>query len=145
MPASAPSPDRPVSYTHLRWVLLGQINIDAVQFLDCSTDAQHPKSARLRAAVLRLLELSGQYADSVLSPLPPIAANPASGCCKKGGIDCCNTGTIPSDASVPYLVFNGCPDEVRSVCGRLLIGPFRLSSNSNPVSYTHLDVYTRQP
>ena len=74
------------------WVLLGQINIDAVQFLDCSTDAQHPKSARLRATVLRLLELSGQYADSVLSPLPPTAANSPSCCCKKG----CLLYTSPS-------------------------------------------------
>ena len=110
------------------WVLLGQINIDEVYFLDCTTGEQHPKSERLRAAVLRLLELAGMYADSVLNPTAPVAAGSGE-CCKTGEIDCCNTAAIPTDASEPYLVFSGCPDELRSVCGRLMIGPFLLRSN----------------
>lgn len=108
------------------WVLLGQIAPDEVYFLDCTTDEAHPKSARMRAAVLRLLELAGEFADSAAVPAPPKAAN--QNCCKNTGIDCCNTGEIPSDVSVPYLVFSGCPNELRTVCGRLLIGPFRLQS-----------------
>ena len=37
------------------WVLLGQIAPDEVRFMDCATGGTHHKSARLRAAVLKLL------------------------------------------------------------------------------------------
>ena len=110
------------------WVLLGQIAPDEVYFLNCSSDTQHPKSVRLRAAVLRLIELAGSFADSVASPAPPTPASHLC-CCKKSLIDCCNTGRVPSTANTPYLVFKGCPDELRTVCGRILIGPFTLQSN----------------
>ena len=109
------------------WVLLGQIAPDEVNFLECSSTEQHPKSVRLRATVLRLLELAGEFADDTANPAPPVSANTA-GCCTDNPIDCCNTGTIPTVSNKPYLVFKGCPDEVRTVCGRLLIGPFMLLS-----------------
>lgn len=110
------------------WVLLGQIATEEVYFLDCTTDVRHPKSERLRQAVLELLSLAGNFADSASSSSSTLAVKPAY-CCKKTPIDCCNTGEIPSPANKPYLVFSGCPDDLRIVCGRPLIGPFMLQSN----------------
>ena len=121
------------------WVLLGQIAPDEVNFLECSSTEQHPKSVRLRATVLRLLELAGEFADDTANPAPPVSANTA-GCCTDNPIDCCNTGTIPTVSNKPYLVFKGCPDEVRTVCGRLLIGPFMLQSG-----FTGKPVITVEP
>lgn len=143
--AAAPVLDNNDAYAVVQiaiWVLLDQIAPDEVYFLDCTTGAVHPKSDRLRAAVLSLLEKAGAYADAANQP--PTPANTSSGstsgktvCCGNTPscgeghklIECCNKGTFPSDAAAPYLVFQGCPDEVRCVCGRLLIGPFMLRSS----------------
>ncbi|WP_130861278.1 thioester domain-containing protein [Bacilliculturomica massiliensis] len=47
------------------WVLLGQIAPAEAYFLECGADAEHPKSERLHTAVMRLIELAGNYADAV--------------------------------------------------------------------------------
>jgi len=111
------------------WVLLGQISPDEVYFMDCATGQPHPKSDRMRAAVLKILEMAGSFADTLASPTQPVAGTSCQSCCKSEFINCCNKGTLPADPREPYLIFNGCPDELRSVCGRLLIGPFRLNSS----------------
>lgn len=110
------------------WVLLGQISPDEVQFLNCGGDTGlHPKSARLRAAVLELLQLAEAYADAASAP-PPITGTSACRC-GQAEIQCCNQSTLPVSANDPYLIFKGCPSEVRSLCGRLLVGPFSILSN----------------
>ena len=114
------------------WVLLGQIAPSEVEFLDCGSDAEHPKSQRMRAAVLRLLEMAGRFADEASSaPSVSLSANSfgSRNCCTQDFLQCCNKGVIPGDPSIPYVVFHGCPDEVRTICGRLLIGPFCLQSS----------------
>ena len=112
------------------WVLLGQIAPDEVYFLDCTTGAPHPKSDRLRAAVLKLLELAGSYADAGTAGNSSILG--ASTCtCSNELINCCNKGSIPGNPATPYLIFRGCPNEIRTVCGRVMVGPFRLLSNFN--------------
>ena len=69
-------------------MLLGQIAPDEVYFLDCTTGAPHPKSDRLRAAVLKLLELAGSYADAGTTGNSSIPA--ASSCtCRNELINCC--------------------------------------------------------
>ena len=109
------------------WVLLGQIAPDEVYFLDCTTGNTHPKSDRMRAAVLGLLRLAGEYVDTEPERPEPVAGNQ---CCKENtGIKCCNKSTLPTDTTAPYFIFEGCPDEVRTVCGRMLVGPFRILSN----------------
>ena len=139
-PSATPALDNNDAYAVVQiaiWVLLGQISPNEVYFLDCSTGAVHPKSDRLRAAVMNLLEKAGSYSDTASQP--PIPANTSSGsssggtacsgnlsCGSRKLIECCNKGTVPSDTAVPYLIFQGCPDQVRCVCGRLLIGPWKL-------------------
>ncbi|SCJ88807.1 Beta antigen [uncultured Eubacterium sp.] len=110
------------------WVLLGQIALDEVYFLDCTTGDPHPKSDRMRATVLALLDLAGQYVDADAT-LPEGLNSSMAYCC--GGctsLNCCNRSILPTSGNEPYLVFQGCPNEVRTICGRLLIGPFRIQS-----------------
>jgi len=38
---------------------------------------------------------------------------------------------MPADPTMPVLSFAGCPNEVRCVCGRLLVGPFMIQSSSS--------------
>ena len=111
------------------WVLLGQIAPDEVYFLDCADDNEHPKSDRMRAAVLALLKLAGDYVDAEPDvPVPSLTPNDQ--CCTGDcGIKCCNKSVLPTDTTAPYFIFKGCPDEVRTVCGRMLIGPFRILSS----------------
>ena len=108
------------------WVLLGQIAPDEATFLNCGETTLHPKSARMRAAVLQLIQLAGNYADAV----PSQTDSGASACqCGSSLIQCCKTESGPTNVNDPQLSFRGCPCEVRSVCGRLLVGPFTLNAN----------------
>ena len=111
------------------WVLLGQISLDEVYFLDCTTGDPHPKSDRMRATVLALLDLAGQYVDAESNPPEGLTASIASCCGGSTFLNCCNQSTLPTDGSESYFVFQGCPNEVRTICGRLLIGPFRIQSS----------------
>lgn len=108
------------------WVLLGQIAPSEVVFLDCGADTAHPKSARLRAAVLQLLQLAGAFADAA-----PTQDTWDTASCRCGSplIQCCPAHTPPASANTPRLSFRGCPTEVRTLCGRLLVGPFQLRAN----------------
>ncbi|MDO4275988.1 MAG: thioester domain-containing protein, partial [Eubacteriales bacterium] len=122
------------------WVLLGQISPSEVEFLDCTSGTDHPKSQRMRAAVLRLLQLAGSYADESSGASPAAFSSSRKNCCTQDVLQCCNKGVIPGDPSTPYIIFDGCPDEVRTICGRLLIGPFRLLS-----SFTGIPSITVEP
>ena len=109
------------------WVLLGQIAPDEVEFLNCSGDGLHPKSPRLRAAVFNLLARAGAFADAPAAP----QQTAGSACCRccSSNIQCCSQPSPSTNANDPFLRFTGCPDEVRSLCGRLLVGPFMLNAN----------------
>ena len=111
------------------WVLLGQISPSEAVFLNCSDGAAHPKSDRLNQTVLRLIEMAGNFADTAAQPAYSYPPGTGASCCRQEFIYCCNTGTIPSNPSESYLVFHGCPSEIRNVCGRLLVGPFSLRSS----------------
>jgi len=50
--------------------------------------------------------------------------------CQLGKIYCCNTTTPVTDQSSTYLVFAGCPNDIRECCGRVVLGPFRLQSSN---------------
>ncbi|MCD8169194.1 MAG: thioester domain-containing protein, partial [Clostridiales bacterium] len=130
-PAADPALDDNDAYAAVQvalWVLLGQISLDEVYFLDCGTGEPHPKSDRLRTAVLNLLRLAGEYADGATDTSRPSPSS-GTGRCANAGINCCNKRTMPPDPGAPYFIFQGCPDEVRTVCGRMLIGPFKILSN----------------
>ncbi len=130
-PAVSPALDDNDAYAAVQvalWVLLGQISLDEVYFLNCGGSDPHPKSDRLRTAVLNLLKLAGEYADGATDSSRPLPSTGA-GKCAGAGIDCCNKSTMPSDPGAPYFIFQSCPDEVRTICGRLLIGPFKILSN----------------
>jgi len=49
--------------------------------------------------------------------------------CQIGRIICCNTNRRPANASDEFLIFVGCPNDLREHCGRVLIGPFRLAAS----------------
>ena len=130
-PTAAPVLDNNDAYAAVQvslWVLLEQIALDEVNFLECTSGETHPKSERLRVTVLELLRLAGQFVDN--ETLPEISITHTEPCCGLTSFfSCCNNSTLPSDGSSPYLVFANCPNEVRTICGRLLIGPFRVSSS----------------
>ena len=130
-PTAAPVLDNNDAYAAVQvslWVLLEQIALDEVNFLECTSGETHPKSERLRITVLELLRLAGQFVDN--ETLPEISITHTEPCCGLTSFfSCCNNSTLPSDGSSPYLVFANCPNEVRTICGRLLIGPFRVSSS----------------
>lgn len=130
--AASPVLDKNDAYAAVQialWVLLGQIDLDEVYFLDCTSGETHPKSERMRTAVLELLRLAGEYVDS--EPERPVLLPFSKPGCGGAGsvINCCNRSTLSVERGAPYFVFQGCPDEVRTVCGRLLIGPFRVLSS----------------
>jgi len=50
--------------------------------------------------------------------------------CQLGKVFCCNTSTPVTDQSGTYLVFAGCPNDIRECCGRVVLGPFRLQSSN---------------
>lgn len=50
--------------------------------------------------------------------------------CQIGRIVCCNTSRRPANTTEPFLIFVGCPNDLREYCGRVLIGPFRLAASS---------------
>lgn len=52
----------------------GQISLDEVYFLDCGTGEPHPKSDRLRTAVLNLLRLAGN--TLTVPRIPPARHHP---------------------------------------------------------------------
>ena len=110
------------------WVLLERISLDEVYLLDCKTGINHPKSARMRAAVIALLDLAKQYADVELSQSAVLTSSVASCCGSHAFLQCYNQSIFPTDSNEPYFVFQGGPNEVRTVCGRLLIGPFCIQS-----------------
>ena len=130
--AASPVLDKNDAYAAVQialWVLLGQIDLDEVYFLDCTSGETHPKSDRMRTAVLEILRLAGEYVDSE-PELPVLSPLSKPGCCgDRSVMNCCNRSTLSAERGAPYFVFQGCPDEVRTVCGRLLIGPFRVLSS----------------
>ena len=130
--AASPVLDKNDAYASVQialWVLLGQIDLDEVYFLDCTSGETHPKSDRMRTAVLEILRLAGEYVDSE-PELPVLSPLSKPGCCgDRSVMNCCNRSTLSAERGAPYFVFQGCPDEVRTVCGRLLIGPFRVLSS----------------
>jgi len=50
--------------------------------------------------------------------------------CQIGTVMCCNTSTPVTDRSSTYLVFVGCPNDIRECCGRVVLGPFKLQSSN---------------
>ncbi|MDL2205564.1 thioester domain-containing protein, partial [Eubacteriales bacterium OttesenSCG-928-N13] len=118
------------------YLVTGEVSNSAVNFLECSGDVLHPKSPRLRTSTLNLVQLAGEYADQVMNAQSSASAAATSAmraqmnCCSgASAILCCNETSVPSDSAEPYIAFIGCPDEVRMVCGRPLIGPFVITSS----------------
>lgn len=139
-PAITPPLDDNDAYAAVQaalWWVLGQITPAQTVFLDCSTGQPHPKSERLQAAVRKLTQLSlactnERALSPGLSASPPSFSGP--------NLQCCGRGTLPGTPFEPYLLFDGCPDELRVASGRLLIGPFLLRSN-----LTELPIFSFDP
>jgi len=50
--------------------------------------------------------------------------------CQIGRITCCNTNRLPTAPGEAFLIFVGCPNDIREHCGRVLVGPFRLAASN---------------
>jgi hypothetical protein len=136
------------------WSIVSGSNLLELDLLNCGNETTHPKQERLQQAALSLAQQALAYG---LNPNPSGGGGGGGGgsggfggsgsgdfcnsCCGAGQNPCgigqigrlevCNTATASSDQSEQYLIFVGCPNEVRSVCGRVLIGPFRLESSAS--------------
>jgi len=122
------------------WFLLGQIPTSYIAFMDCNDPSvTHVKNDRLAATTHTLIAMAQSHASVGALPTGTGFAAPqmtkAASCSTSGrcggssDIVCCNPSTPPDDPSAPYILFEGCPDELRVVCGRLLIGPFKIVAN----------------
>ncbi len=111
------------------WVLLGQISPSEAVFLNCSDGACQSKIRQAESDCTA----SDRNGGSFCRYSCPARLLLSSGDRRllPSGIYfiACNTGTIPSNPSESYLVFHGCPSEIRNVCGRVFVGPFSLRSS----------------
>jgi hypothetical protein len=51
--------------------------------------------------------------------------------CQLGKVMPCITSTPPPAGSATYLQFVTCPNDIRELCGRVLLGPFKVEGNNN--------------
>ncbi|MDR0531441.1 MAG: hypothetical protein LBG83_05185 [Oscillospiraceae bacterium] len=141
------------------WCLLGQGDPSSIRFINCPDTPpgtggtlSPAKLQCLSDAVQVLYQLASDYGNGNLScGGGPGTTNSGSGggsggcacnCpegetagglrmgCQLGKVFYCNTDSANNSGSDTYLVFVGCANDLRELCGRVLLGPFKLDSTN---------------